>query len=74
MAINGKSLISEILEFKPIMINSNLVCAAERKRYYWTNIPNITQPKDKGIMLKILCCRVKVLIKILVYKISINDT
>lgn len=47
-----RDLISEILEVQPIMINSNLVCAAERKRYYWTNIPNITQPKDKGIMLK----------------------
>lgn len=34
------------------MINSALVCAAERKRLYWTNIPNIEQPEDKGIVLK----------------------
>ena len=47
-----RDLISEILEVQPIMINSNLVCAAERKRYYWTNIPNIKQPNDKGIVLK----------------------
>jgi len=47
-----RDLISEILEVQPIMINSSLVCAAERKRYYWTNIPNVTQPKDKGIVLK----------------------
>lgn len=47
-----KNLISDILGVQPIMINSNLVCAAERKRYYWTNIPNIIQPKDKGIVLK----------------------
>jgi len=45
-------IISKELGVKPIMINSSLVCAAERKRLYWTNIPNITQPKDKKIFLK----------------------
>jgi DNA (cytosine-5)-methyltransferase 3A len=45
-------VISNELGVKPIMINSSLVCAAERKRLYWTNIPNIEQPKDKGIVLK----------------------
>ena len=34
-------VISEELGVEPIMINSALVCAAERKRLYWTNIPNI---------------------------------
>ncbi len=34
------------------MINSALVSAQQRKRCYWTNIPNIAQPKDKGILLK----------------------
>lgn len=47
-----KDLISEIIGTQPIIINSALVCAAERKRLYWTNIPNITQPEDKGIVLK----------------------
>ena len=47
-----KDLMSEIIGVQPIMINSALVCAAERKRLYWTNIPNIEQPKDKGIVLK----------------------
>ena len=47
-----RDVISEELGVKPIMINSNLVCAAERKRYYWTNIPDITQPKNKNIKLK----------------------
>lgn len=47
-----RDLISEILGVQPIMINSSLVCAAERKRYYWTNIPNVTQPNDLNIMLK----------------------
>lgn len=47
-----KDLMSEIIGVQPIMINSNLVCAAERKRYYWTNIPNVIQPDDKNIKLK----------------------
>lgn len=46
------NVISEELGVQPIMINSALVCAAERKRLYWTNIPNLTQPVDKGIVLK----------------------
>jgi len=45
-------VISSYLGVEPIMIDSNLVSAQNRKRFYWTNIPNITQPKDKGIMLK----------------------
>ena len=36
----------------PIMINSALVSAQNRKRLYWINIEGITQPKDKGILLK----------------------
>lgn len=47
-----KDLMSEIIGVQPIMINSALVCAAERKRLYWTNIPNVTQPEDKGFVLK----------------------
>lgn len=34
------------------MINSALTSAQQRKRCYWTNIPNVTQPDDKGILLK----------------------
>lgn len=45
-------VISEELGVQPIMINSSLVSASERKRLYWTNIPNVTQPEDKGIVLK----------------------
>lgn len=47
-----ENVISQELGVKPIMINSSLVCAAERKRLYWTNIPNVTQPKNKHIFLK----------------------
>lgn len=49
---NIKAYISEQLGVDPVMINSALVSAQQRKRCYWTNIPNITQPKDKGILLK----------------------
>ena len=47
-----KNVMSELMGCEPILINSALVCAAERKRLYWTNIPNIGQPKDKGIVLR----------------------
>lgn len=47
-----QDVISEHLGVKPIMINSSLVSAQNRKRFYWTNIPNIEQPKDQGIILK----------------------
>ena len=48
---NIKDEISKYLGVQPIMINSSLVSAQQRKRCYWTNIPNVTQPEDKGIML-----------------------
>jgi len=37
---------------EPIAINSSLVSAQNRYRLYWTNIPNVTQPDDKGILLR----------------------
>lgn len=46
-----RDMISDMLGVKPIMINSNLVSAQNRKRLYWTNIPNVSQPEDKHIML-----------------------
>ena len=45
-------IISEYMGVEPIFINSSLVSAQSRQRYYWTNIPNISQPKDKNIVLK----------------------
>ena len=48
---NIKNEISEKLGVQPIMINSALVSAQQRKRCYWTNLPDITQPEDKGILL-----------------------
>lgn len=44
-----RDIISSYLGVDCIEINSNLVSAQNRKRLYWTNIPNIKQPKDKGI-------------------------
>jgi DNA-cytosine methyltransferase len=44
-----EDIISEYLGAKPIRINSALLSAQTRKRLYWTNIPNVTQPEDKGI-------------------------
>ena len=40
------------VRFEPIMINSALVSAQNRLRYYWTNIPNVQQPEDRGIVLR----------------------
>jgi DNA (cytosine-5)-methyltransferase 3A len=37
---------------EPIRINSALVSAQNRERLYWTNIQGITQPEDKGILLR----------------------
>ena len=45
-------VISKELGVNPIEINSSLVCAAERKRLYWTNIPAIGKLEDRHIMLK----------------------
>jgi site-specific DNA-cytosine methylase len=39
------------LGVKSIKINSSLLSAQNRERLYWTNIPNITVPNDKGILL-----------------------
>ena len=57
-------VISEYMGVFPVRINSNLVSAQNRDRWYWSNIrtketglfselwTDIPQPKDKGILLK----------------------
>ena len=47
-----QDVITQHLGVKPIEINSSLVSAQNRKRLYWTNIPGVEQPEDKGILLK----------------------
>lgn len=44
--------ITRIIGVEPIMINSALVSAQNRKRLYWTNIPGVKLPEDRGILLK----------------------
>ena len=44
-----KQEITKQLGVEPIMIDSSLVSAQTRKRLYWTNIPNVAQPLDKGL-------------------------
>ena len=44
-----EDIISGILGTKPILINSNLLSAQNRKRLYWTNIEGIEQPENKNI-------------------------
>src|SRR5699024_10340493 len=41
MKNEDRDIITETLGVEPIMINSGLVSAQDRKRYYWTNIPNV---------------------------------
>ena len=36
---------------EPILINSALVSAQSRQRLYWTNIPGVELPEDRGIVL-----------------------
>lgn len=52
MKSEDRDYLTECMGVEPIRINSKLVCAALRDRYYWTNIPGITQPEDKGITLQ----------------------
>ena len=52
MTKENQDIITEIMGVEPIYINSNLLTAQDRKRLYWTNIPGIEQPEDKGLTLK----------------------
>lgn len=47
-----QDIISEYLGVQPIEINSGLLSAQNRPRLYWTNIPNVELPKDKGLTLR----------------------
>ena len=47
-----QDVITEYMGVEPIEINSALVSAQNRRRLYWTNIPNVGQPEDKGIVLR----------------------
>ncbi|MCU0436689.1 MAG: DNA cytosine methyltransferase [Raineya sp.] len=64
MAKEHQNIITQYLGIEPVVINSSLVSAQNRKRLYWTNIKiiqsdlfgnmrvNIPQPQDRNIFLK----------------------
>jgi len=52
MKQQSMDVITEALGVEPIFINSSLVSAQNRQRYYWTNIPMDGLPDDKGIKLR----------------------
>lgn len=47
-----QDIITEYMGVEPILINSALISGQSRKRLYWTNIEGVTQPEDKGILLR----------------------
>lgn len=46
-----EDIITDAIGVKPIKINSGKLSAQNRKRLYWTNIPSVGQPEDKGLCL-----------------------
>ena len=52
MKKESRDIISDYMGCEPIEINSALMSAQNRRRLYWTNIPNLCQPNDKGILLQ----------------------
>lgn len=52
MTKKWQDVISGVLGVEPLLINSSKLSAQNRWRNYWVNLPNVTQPEDKGIMLK----------------------
>lgn len=51
MKKDSLNLITLVMGVEPEFINSALVSAQNRQRYYWTNIPGVCQPEDRGIVL-----------------------
>lgn len=52
-------IITQTLGVEPILINSAKVSAQQRNRLYWTNIPNVTQPDEKQIVVADIVEKVK---------------
>ena len=52
MSKKWEAVLTNAIGVEPVMINSNLVSAQNRKRLYWTNIAEITQPEDKGVFIR----------------------
>lgn len=52
MRKEDEEVITSMLGVKPVRINSSLITAQLRDRLYWTNIPGVKVPSDKGIKLQ----------------------
>jgi site-specific DNA-cytosine methylase len=52
MKKDHQNIISKYLGCDPVEINSSLVSAQSRKRFYWTNIPSTEAPCEKHITLE----------------------
>lgn len=52
MPKEARDIITKEMGVEPIMIDAALVSAQRRKRLFWTNIPNVVLPEDRGILLK----------------------
>lgn len=52
MRKEDEDVITSMLGVKPVRINSSLITAQLRDRLYWTNIPGVKVPSDKGIKLQ----------------------
>lgn len=52
MTTESRDTISKELGCEPIMLDASLVSAQSRKRLFWTNIPVVGLPADRGILLK----------------------
>lgn len=50
MRKSSSDVITNYLGVIPIKINSYLVSAQLRERVYWTDIPDVDQPEDRGIL------------------------
>lgn len=52
MSKKWEAVLTNAIGVEPVMINSNLLSAQNRKRLYWTNIAEIAQPEDEGIFIR----------------------
>lgn len=52
MSKKWAEIITKAIGLTPIKINSSVVSAQSRPRLYWTNIPNVSPPEEKQIILK----------------------
>lgn len=49
MAKKWQNIFNQILGVEGVCINASLLSAQNRKRLYWTNIPNVTAPKTMSL-------------------------